>query len=688
MTTKNTDVVLTQIQQTLASATQLFPGFARRESQMKMANDIRKVMGIDGAKVIACEAGTGVGKTFGYLLSVVPSALAQGKKVVISTATVALQEQIIKKDLPLFQTVFPKPLSFMFVKGRQRFLCREKLIAATSNQQMDLEMEAALFTSQPNSDDLAGLQEMALAVQDGRWSGDIDEWCGAPVCAEILNCLIGDSHSCKKSFANHKDCAYHKQRVDMDSADIIVANHALVAADLLRGGGILLPSAEDAIYVFDEAHQWPSIMCSASAGHLSLPGVSSMLLSLDKRLVHYHGFDCLVERVTQARETLENVTAGVHETQQWCSERLEHFFAGGKEMHRFEQGVLPSSLQSLATSLKTVLVRLNGYLHKISTIMSEDGQFQDSALSELGFYRSRLDDYIKCLKLLTLSRDSGVPPAKWVEFDAQKSQVRFGASEVNSGDFLREQLWECNSGIVLTSATLQSLGSFDFFIEQCGLQGVSAWFRRYSSPFDYAKQAKLIIPSDLPFEPNHVHFEMWLMDHLYQYLQGQQSTLVLFTKRSLMYKVRDKIEAQLTKENTLLQCQGDASRERVISNHKSALRSGANSVIFGLNSYSEGLDLQGELLENLIIVKLPFEPLEDPISAALQEFETLCGRNPFMTISLPDASRALIQAVGRLIRTETDTGRCVILDKRLMTKRYGESLINSLPPFKRCANLE
>lgn len=695
MTDSKIDVIDT-IRKTLTKLEQLTGGYRRRDSQLRMVNEIRQILLSDVCKVGVCEAGTGVGKTLAYLLAVVPSALAQKKKVVISSATIALQEQMVQKDLPLFCSAFPVRLEYLLVKGRGRFVCRQKLaLAVGALKANNLEEEAAVFSVQPTSEEFSVMCEMFEQMTSGAWSGDLDCWGGLRLRDEIAAPLVSDSYSCKAGFKEHRSCGYHRQRAEIDNVDIVVVNHALVAADLALGGGVLIPGTSDAIYVFDEAHQLPSIVRDSTVGYLGVDGFVSTLVSLSSQLEAKRFILPLSngdgqddnDKAISALVLLQNHMRLLGD---WCRGSRVSFFPNGNGTYRFECGRIPKSLVEILNLIQhdTGIVRCKldaicGKLQKACNENGDDVSIVEKAISDVGFYLDRLDGVLSCVGTLLVARD-GMPPAKWLDYDASKSRFSFGASEIRIGNRLREWLWSSNSGVILTSATLRALGSFNDFAVDSGLDTAqSAYFRCYESPFDYLSQAKLVVDADVPFEPSNPLYADWLRDHLYCYLSGQISSLVLFTNRSLMHRVRDHLMSQLTADHVLLQCQGDRPRSEIIANHSKAIASGVHSVIFGLSSFAEGIDLPGKLLENLIITKLPFEVPDTPIVSALMEYEELRGNNPFMTVTLPRACTALEQSVGRLVRSETDTGRCIILDKRLVTKQYGWRLIESLPPFKR-----
>ena len=668
-------------------------GYKRRDGQIKMINDIRNILASEHSKVAVCEAGTGIGKTLAYLLSVVPTAQAQRKSVVISTATVALQEQILQKDLPLFQTIYPDQLTFVVAKGKGRFVCLErlKLLISSINTQHELDLnQEFLFEEQVEKVHLDIALEMSALIEKGQWDGDRDSWKGKRLPDFVWNAVASDQHQCKSSFKNHKNCPYHKNREEIFKSNIVVANHALFARDLELGGGVLIPSANDAIYVFDEAHQLPDILRSAKASTINCEGFISVLDSIRKvhasrKLTKAINEDSATTHITNLDSCITGMSKDVDSLAKWSHEASKRYLSV-KPLFRFEFGQLPNSLKLLVTNLKTsiadALSVLNRINNEVSDLARDGNDNAESALSDLGFFIGRLTHWSTCLHLLIEVHEKGIQPAKWIEKDA-KGRFLLGAGEVSIGSYLKKSLWDKNNGVVLTSATLRSLNSFNDFARDVGLDYEhSAFFRQYSSPFNYGN-SQLVLPKSIPFEPNSEEFKVWLKTNIFRLFEGYRSSLVLFTSKVLMEEVRSCIEHTCTTNKVLLQCQGDAPRQVIIENHQKALSRNLSSVVFGLDSFSEGLDLKGELLENLIITRIPFEMPDSPIVAALMEYEKWIGNLPFYTVTLPAASRALMQSVGRLIRTENDSGRCIILDKRIITKRYGAELLEALPPFSK-----
>jgi len=263
--------------------------------------------------------------------------------------------------------------------------------------------------------------------------------------------------------------------------------------------------------------------------------------------------------------------------------------------------------------------------------------------------------------------------------EGKRQDTIISASPIEVGFTLEDGLWQKCAGAVLCSATIRALNSFEHFQRQAGLaNNDGSQYQYVSSPFDYQNNATLVIPN-MKVEPSHDKFTDEIITKLPELLPRKASSLVLFSS----YWQMEQTAAALRKKGFKLLVQGEQSRQSIIERHKNLTDRAMTSIVFGTQSFSEGLDLPGKYLTNVVITKLPFSVPTSPVEEAHAEHITDRGGNPFMSLSVPEASKKLIQACGRLLRNEKDTGTITILDRRLVTKRYGKSLLDSLPPFKR-----
>jgi ATP-dependent DNA helicase DinG len=667
------------------------PHFVPRRAQNYLVAEIARTLSGEYSKkerMIVAEAGTGIGKSLAYLMAVVPTAMLNNRKVVISTATVALQEQLQNKDLPLFRRISDLPFQFAIAKGRQRYCCAEKLAAASDN---DVTNQLALFEQKPQHGDIEQYKHMQSQLGSGQWDGDRDSWPDG-VDDRIWQNIVSDKHSCNTSFHTHRVCPFQKARDSLDKVDVIIANHSLVMADADLGGGIILPEPENTLFVFDEAHHLPHIARDHAAASASLKGSIAWLEKLNqivskfatladaKRVARFSGE--LTDSLQQLIPSLLMISRQIN------PESLID------NVLRFELGELPQWLAEESTQLKRYAGKANLALAKIGDLITErvkEGELSqklaEPALAELGFYSQRLDDLAQVWQLMAEPpREVGAPLARWIELSKDREHdYVVNVSPLEVGWKLDQQIWSRCVGAVLVSATLRALNSFSFFCRQTGISereedGVR--FLALASPFDYENNGELLIPA-MQCEPSSPDFTEHLIAAIPQYLQLGKSNLVLFSSYWQMNEVAKALLPQAKKERWLLQVQGDKSRSEILKKHKLWVTKNKTTILFGTGSFSEGLDLPGSELENVIITKIPFGVPTSPVEQAHAEYITSKGGNPFMQIAVPDASKKLIQSVGRLLRQEQDSGRVVILDRRIISKRYGKALLDSLPPFKR-----
>ncbi|MEZ8342149.1 ATP-dependent DNA helicase DinG [Vibrio cyclitrophicus] len=664
--------------------------FVPRRAQNYLVAEIAKTLCGQyhkSSRMIVAEAGTGIGKSLAYLMATIPVAVLNNRKIIISTATVALQEQLVNKDLPLYRRLTDREFSFILAKGRQRYCCSEKLAAACGVDGGQM----AMFESKPKKKDIEQLQTMYRSLAQGKWDGDRDSW-PKPIDNMIWQMIVSDKHSCNNSMPTHRDCPFQKARSELDKADVIIANHSLVMADADLGGGVILPEPENSIYIFDEAHHLPHVARDHSSAAASLKGAASWLERLNQSITKLSGL-ADEKRVHRFRNELQDSVQQLIPTLTQMSKQFDasHFEDG---LYRFEHGDLPEWLESESKDLKQLTQKTSQSVAKIADLIAErvkDGELSaklaEPALAEIGFYIQRTENLAQVWRLMAEpKREKGAPLARWLELNKEnEGDFVVNVSPLEVGWQLDQQIWSRCVGAVLVSATMRALNSFNFFSHQAGISqkaedGVQ--FLALASPFDYQNQAELIVPA-MKYEPQAPQFTEYLIEILPKVIEDNKANLVLFSSYWQMNKVAEALATGFVKKSWALQVQGDSSRTEILKKHKKLIEQGKTSILFGTGSFSEGLDLPGELLENLVITKIPFGVPTSPVEQAHSEYIESRGGNPFMQITVPEASKKLIQSVGRLLRKERDSGKVTILDRRIVTKRYGKSLLDSLPPFKR-----
>lgn len=643
------------------------------------------------------EAGTGTGKTMAYLLSAIPIAKARGKSLVISTATVALQEQLINKDLPEAAKLVDGYVSYVLAKGRGRYFCisqAEKLLIS-----QDELGQMALYEDEVDqkldADVIALYRQLLDRFAAGEWDGDrdsleqeLDEPLWYPLTSDHTRCT-------NRRCSNFSVCPFYKSRDTMDKADIVVANHDLVLADLSLGGGAILPEPENSIYIFDEAHH----LASKAIGHFSysmwikatqkwLKGSEKQLNQLLDETDHHPVITNYLEKMAQPGVDMMSFLDGFNTT-------LNLMLVDGQESvperFRFPQGLIPEKLSETARQMAFATEKWMLKAEQILDVLKEalDGGVPEISKDVAERWYPRVGQmWLRSQAIYALNKsyatpdpEGSAPTARWIslresldgrDFDCQSSPVSAAAT-------LQENLWKHAFGAVLTSATMTALGRFDRIIDELGLPA-DVTCERLPSPFDYQQRATLMIPPMSSDPGKSDEHQEEVSRFLNKTLPEARATLVLFSSWRQMYAVLEALPERL---KGFVLAQGDLTKNEIIRQHKLRVDDDAPSIIFGLASFAEGVDLPGDYLTEVIITKLPFSVPDDPVDATMSEWIEQSGGNAFMEWTVPETSVRLTQAVGRLLRTEQDSGRVVLLDRRVVTRRYGRQLLDSLPPFRR-----
>lgn len=664
------------------------PNFHPRKEQNYLVAEIAKTLAGEYDKqrrIAVIEAGTGIGKSLAYSLGAIPLALSTNKKVCISTATVALQEQLMNKDLPFFRQTTGLDFDFGLVKGRQRYVCLSKLELLADEQASP---QQALWQFKPAAEDRKQVKALWKAWQDKTWDGERDSL-DEPVDDKLWFEIASDKHSCNRQLASHQQCPFHKSRDMIDKLDVLIVNHSLLLADLELGGGKIIPPPDDMFYVIDEAHHLPVTareFSSASATiHGAIDWLGKLELTAGKIGQQIKSTAAINPRMALC-DALNETVSELKLVGTW----LQHnpgLFDNDDKRHRFVDGVLPESLlvqaENCQASCKTALKHLN----KLNNLLMEaikDGEIQvyrvEPLLAETGFMLQRLENLYKLWEMLARPQPKNASPmVRWIELtEGNKTDYLLNASPIDIGFMLEDCLWSKAAGITLCSATLMALNSFDAYRRAAGLQSNDGTrYLQLQSPFDFQDKAELRLPA-MKHEPTANDFTDELVAKLPALLKDKQASLVLFSS----YWQMNRVVEQLRKKGLSLLVQGEASRQALLTLHKDKCDNQQPSILFGTGSFSEGLDLPGHYLNNLVITKLPFAVPTSPVEQAHAEYIKSKGGNPFLVLTIPDASKKLIQACGRLLRNEKDSGQITILDRRLVTKRYGKSLLDSLPPYK------
>ncbi|CKL22209.1 ATP-dependent DNA helicase DinG [Neisseria meningitidis] len=693
------------------------PGFRPRASQREMiaavANAFSRTLTREegeeapkreGESIAVIEGPTGVGKSLAYLLAGGIMAQTRGKRLIVSSATVALQEQLVDRDLPFLVEKSGLELTFALAKGRGRYLCPYKLYQLTQNnaQQNLLGFEApeVLWDSKPKPEKLNLLRDIADEFSARRFNGDRDTW-PEKIDDAIWLKVTNDRHGCLKAACpNRAECPFYLARDMLETVDVVVANHDLLLADISMGGGVILPAPENSFYCIDEAHHLPKKALSRFAAEHSWNIAVWTLEKLPQLTGKIAALTDKAELANLADEAASSLLDSLHEWQFHLAEEPSLSLGPSENDRRtnseptwlWEDGKIPEGLETTvsntaiaARSLLKHVIGLNDALSAARREKEQDSALIDRLTGEFGLFISRIEQISAVWDLLsTVPIEGEEPLAKWITRRADdKNDYIFNASPISSASHLANSLWRRAAGAVLTSATLQSLGNFNLMLRQTGLQWLpETTTLALKSPFDFEKQGELYIPPIYASPKDPEAHPAAIIEWLPKLISPGEAigTLVLFSSRKQMQDVALQLPDDYL---PLLLVQGELPKAVLLQKHHRAIEEGKASIIFGLDSFAEGLDLPGTACVQVIIAKLPFAMPDNPIEKTQNRWIEQRGGNPFIEITVPEAGIKLIQAVGRLIRTEQDYGRVTILDNRVKTQRYGQQLLAGLPPFKR-----
>lgn len=639
--------------------------YEERPEQLRMAEAVAEA--IAQGQHLTVEAGTGVGKSFAYL---VPSILAatsseeeveeaesdsgqagRRRRVVVSTHTISLQEQLLHKDLPLLNSVIPREFTSVLVKGRANYVSLRRL--ANAHQRANL-----LFQDEQELQQIQELAAWSKRTSDGSLS-DLPVRPRASVWDEV----VSDTNNCLgKKCPTHGECFYYRARRRVHHAQILVVNHALFFSDLaLRQAGVsILPPYDVAI--LDEAHTLESV----AADHMGLSVTSGQVNFILQKLYNDQAQKGLLVqyRSLEGQEQTERCRFLAddlfHDAREQAGDRVGPYRV---REARFLENRLSPELRQLA---RIVSARAEG--------LEDDGERQDllSAVQRLESLAAELQAWND-----QIYADS----AYWVELSATRRglpRVKLGAAPIDVGGQLREQLFQKTRSVILTSATL-AVGKddgFEFFRRRIGL--TQSQTLRLGSPFDYRRQARLILIEGMP-DPSleRGEYERSCAEMIRRYVARTDGrAFVLFTSYEMLKNVARQLTPWLAARNLALISQAEASsRSQMVIDFQANPR----SVLFGTDSFWQGVDVPGDALQNVIITKLPFSVPDQPLLQAKLEAIREAGGNPFRDYQLPEAIIKFRQGFGRLIRSQHDHGIVVVLDPRIRNKTYGQKFLDSLP---------
>jgi ATP-dependent DNA helicase DinG len=683
----------------------LSPRWGQRQMIAEIANTLARIPqpgegSAAAPAVCVIEAGTGTGKTIAYAAAAIPMALALNKRLVVATATVALQEQFINKDLPDIHSSSGLEFSFALAKGRRRYVCLSKLDRLISGGGQDsglLPLYPDEMSSPEDVDAYPVYDAMLNALGRGEWDGDKDNWHDNVPDQIWWNVTTDHSQCSGRRCPNISQCSFYRARDSLQTADIIVTNHDLVLSDLALGGGAILSDPEDSIYIFDEGHHLPDKALSHFASFCrlhttvawlqesqkSLAQAAPFLLSVDGTQRHLSTLPSSMDEAAATLQNAERTVASLFDSTEVDTSREN-------SQLRFPHGRVPEDLRNTSKALAGIFEKLSASFGRLESLLEDalEDDFAGLDKSELETWHINVGGMLgRAEAALALWRDyasseehADSPHARWITLLNSGGQFGFDvrSSPVLASNILNEVLWGRAAGVVVTSATLTALGSFERFILHSGAPREGN-YKQVVSPFNYSNASFIVPPMECEPGDAEAHTQA-LIDMLPGILHADEGSLVLFSSRRQMLDVYNGLDSALDMEILM---QGDSSKQEILRRHREHIDQGRGSVIFGLASFAEGVDLPGDYCTHVVIAKIPFAVPDSPLEAALAEWIEAQGRNAFMEISVPDAALRLVQASGRLLRTEEDKGRVTLLDRRIMTKRYGRAILDSLPPFQR-----
>lgn len=676
-----------------------FPGYEQRESQLQMLLAVAQTLQRSGTLVV--EAGTGTGKSLAYLIPSLARAVRRGERVVVSTNTHTLQEQLMGKDLPALREWLPWDFEACLLKGRPNYVSlrrwRRYLAEPCADaEELTFKLKVLLWLHHTDTGDRSELRLQGR--EEVFWAR-----------------IASDPPDCVGVHCTAEDCFVHRARAEAEKAHLVVVNHALLIADAVSGGGVL---PEHQYLIVDEAHHLEDAATQGLRQDLDGPGLVALLERLCSEGGGLIGELRSRPRLGTTPDELEGaVELGLRAARgaaelfscagDWLRAQLTEGPGGepvGSEPGEADldpeapngeaAAVMParrdeslrleaaareqpgwSAIAEITSDLVVALAALDAQLRR-AVVAGRDtlgGDQPNQALREVEIIRGRLAEAGRLLREAVLEPDPN--RVYWVTLLARSASVIFRSAPVEVGDLLREHVYANRSAVVFTSASLCVAGSFDYFIRRAGLNPAVETLA-LESPFDYLSQAVVCLPADLP-GPSDPDYEPLLVDviaDVSKRIGGR--TLALFTSHRQLRDVYYELKHRNDLDEVLILAQGiDGQRRQLLR----TFTEGEHPLLLGTASFWEGVDVPGDDLSCVIIVRLPFGVPTDPVFAARAERV----RDPFLQHALPQAALRLKQGFGRLIRRGTDRGAVVIMDSRISRRDYGRAFLEALPPASR-----
>lgn len=680
-------------------------GYEERSQQIEMIDSI--CYAFNNNEIAVIEAGTGTGKTLAYLLPSIYWALQNKERVVISTNTINLQEQVIKKDIPFLKQVFPEEFEAVLVKGRGNYVCLRKADDLASELELSLEKD--------EQDELSDLLSWARNSREGS-KADLNY---VPK-DQVWDRIAAEGDTCMRSKCPHfKACFVNNARRKAANAHILIVNHSLLFADLgiKRQTGDFFDAAVLPPYhriIFDEAHHIEDVATQYFGDRITRAGILRQIHRLYReqkglakghlhilrtKIKHYHRTipqalyqgllneieTILIPQVQQATTLTHAIMDQVYRViQNNYSETIDKEIKVRLRPEVADFLMQTDQLEQEVANYFIALHDLSGELLRLVGLVRELQRHAqdkwDSIIIEVNAIAERLRVIAEILKDVLFNRDD--EKIRWIETSAgyhSANIVRFFSSPLRIDTLMKTSVFEVFKTIVMTSATLTVEQKFDFLEQRIGLSLVPSSKKRHvilPAPFDYQRQVILGIPVDFP-DPSHPRFADELGKAIFKAITiSEGRAFVLFTSYGLLNLIFNQLSASLELIGITALKQGTLNRHELLRQ----FRHDKTSVLFGTDSFWEGVDVEGEALESVIITKLPFQVPSEPVIQARYENIEREGGNAFMEYAVPLAVLKLKQGFGRLIRRKTDRGCVIIFDNRIIRKNYGKRFLRSLPP--------
>jgi DNA polymerase-3 subunit epsilon/ATP-dependent DNA helicase DinG len=666
---------------------QHFPGFEHRPQQVEMLRLVAQALNQNDHLMV--EAGTGTGKSIAYLLPAIHWAVRNGQRVVISTNTINLQDQLLTKDIPDLQRILPTELKAVALKGRSNYVCPHRVRQMERRSDLS-ELELRVLAK-------------ALVWMPSTLTGDKQELF-LPTAAEnaIWGELCSDAELCPPDRCRRQNCFFYRARQSAESAHVIIVNHALLLADVAVENRVL---PEYHYLIVDEAHHLEGSVTQQLSFRADQRSLERQLTDLSQQIGirRYTGFFQTVrvrcqgaipdaalsdvqDRVGAGHDAVDQTMRAVYDFFNTLTAFLDDHGPRGSSQYdrrlRLTSAVrrqpawdqVEITWDNLSAGLKQVGQALDGLGRLLENLDTYDVPDFEDLWNELVSHRVQIEttrDQIKTILEQSASTDQrGSNSITWAEIAAKTGVVSLHSAPLHVGELVQRHLFNAKKSIILTSATLRTEGNFDYLRER-----LSAWELNEAavgSPFDYKSSTLLYLPTDIP-EPNSPGYQAMVESTLITLAQATHGrTLVLFTSYNQLRNTANAISERLKDHGIVVFEQGGGvSRAQLLDNFKTA----EQAVLLGTRSFWEGVDVTGEKLSCVVIARLPFAVPNDPIFSARSE----TYEDAFNQFSIPDAILRFRQGFGRLIRTRTDRGVVVCLDRRIISKRYGQAFVDSLP---------